>query len=324
MNDYPRSEGGCVLSVGNFDGVHLGHQAIIRHGREVADGESLPLVGLTFDPAPVRLLRPDKAPQILSPLQIKTRMLEESGLDQLIIVETTAQFLSLSAEQFAEFILLKRIGARHVVEGQTFGFGKRRGGTVMNLQELGRKLGFEAHMTESFRVSPDGGSPVAVSSTLIRGQLLEGALEEARCCLGRYYVLGGVVVRGRGQGRRMGFPTANMELYHQDQLVPGDGVYAGFARLGDTSQEAWRSRENFPVAISIGSCETFDEGRWQVEAYLLDKPHGAGEFYEKHIMLSLVEKIRDQKRFETPEELRQAIENDCRDIEKVLQGREGP
>ena len=315
---FPKPAAGCVVTVGNFDGVHRGHQTIIKKARQIADADSLPLVAVTFDPAPVRILRPDQAPRLLSPPEIKIRLLKELGIDQLLILESTTELLSLSPEEFAEQILLEKIGLLHIVEGQTFSFGQRRSGTLVSLEQIGKTLGFQAHLVPAFTLILDGTHSVAISSTIVRQHIMTGQLAKAAKCLGRPYQLAGNIVRGRGRGKEMGYPTANIKLRHPEQLHPEDAVYAGYAQLGDEFEQAWENPTRYRAAVSIGRCETFDDGQWQIEAFLLDYPEHKPELYGRCILLSMIEKIRDQQRFDSPQELAQAIESDCQRIRQIL------
>ena len=319
LDDFVKPENGCVLTAGNFDGVHLGHQAILERARHLADAESLPLVALTFDPAPVRMLRPDKIPRLLTPLEIKKRLFRQLKIDQLVVIEPTEELLALSPEKFTNQIIVDRFAACHVVEGQTFSFGKHRSGTIVTLQKLGRKLGFETHLVPARTFVLEDTPAVAISSTLIRQQIATGRLDLATQCLGRFYTFFGTIVRGQGRGRHLGFPTANIKLHHQDQLAPEDGVFAGYARLGDDLDQVWSAQIVYRAAVSIGRCETFTDSAWQIEAFLLNYPENGPNLLDKHILLSMVEKIRPQFRYDTPRALARAIEADCRDINQILQ-----
>lgn len=319
VESFPTPPDGCVATIGNFDGVHLGHQAIIAHARSLAQREGLPLVALTFDPSPLKFLRPDKAPRLLTPIELKALLLEDQRVDSLLVIKPTQAFLSLSPEEFARHVLIEKLQARHVVEGQTFGFGQRRSGSMVSLQELGDKFGFGAHLVPSRKIELDG-SPVAVSSTLIRQYLATSQFGRAKPCLGRPYILGGRVVAGRQTGRKLGFPTANLQLYQTDQLTPEDGVFAGWACVGSSPQEAWRGRRKYQAAISVGCCETFADGVWQIEAYFLDYAPSSStdELYDQHLLLSFVHRLRPQQRFDSPADLTRAIDQDCRAIRQLL------
>jgi len=316
--NFSRPENGCVLTVGNFDGVHLGHRAIIQYGHRISAQESLPLIGMTFEPAPVRILHPEKAPAILSPLDIKIKLLSGQKLDQLIVVETTREFLALDPEEFIKQILQEKLGLRHIVEGETFNFGRRRSGTMMNLMETAEEFGFQAHLVPAQCVELDQVDTINVSSTLIREQITRGEMDSARKCLGHKYMLAGKVVRGKAKGRELGFPTVNLELADNKQLICPDAVYAGYAQMGENIDRAWSSAKRYIAAISIGGCETFSDGCWKIEAHLLDYPADGISLYGQSVILSPVKKIRVQKKFRSPELLAAAIEKDCQEVRKIL------
>ena len=317
LDEFTLGPQGCVVTVGNFDGVHLGHQAILARARDLAREHGLGLVAVTFDPTPVKLLRPDKAPPVITPVNVKATLLAEQELDALVIVHSTPEFLSQSPEQFAQGVLKEQLAARYVVEGQTFSFGKRRAGTMVSLDALGRQFGFQAELVPARTIDADGGN-VAVSSTVVRQHVATGALDEARRCLGRFFAVAGTIVPGRGHGRELGFPTANIQFYDPDQLVPEDGVFAGFARIGDDFETAWSAPEIYHAAVSIGRSETIPDGPWQTEAFLLDYEPASDELYNKHMVLSLTEKLRPQERFDSTEALRQAITADCAVVRQKL------
>ena len=319
FKDFSKPDQGVVLTIGNFDGVHKGHQVIIDRARQLANTESLPLVLFTFEPPPLKFFRPDKIIRTLTPLEMKISLFRRFKVDILLVVEPTEEFMNLSAEEYAKQIIVDTIGARHVVEGQTFSFGRHRSGTIVSLQKFGRNFGFETHLVPACKISLEDAPPVAVSSTLIRQQISTGRVDLVGPCLGRLYALLGIVVRGRGQGRQLGFPTANIQLHSTDQLVPDDGVFAGYARLGVDLEQAWSSDKPYRAAVSIGRCETFPDSAWQIEAYLLNYPERGPSLLEKTILLYMVEKIRPQFRYDSPQALSRAIEADCRDINKILQ-----
>jgi riboflavin kinase/FMN adenylyltransferase len=324
LQDFPRPEYGCVLTIGNFDGVHLGHQAIIKQARKIAQEHGLPLVAMTFEPSPVQILAPNKAPQIITPLELKTRLLKEQYIEQLVIVNPTPDFLSLSAEEFVRQVIAEEFGARHVVEGQTFSFGQRRSGTMVSLQALARRAGFQTHLVPAHTVVTDPSvGAVAVSSTLVRQQISLSHFDKASKCLGRPYALLGKVVAGKGKGRELGFPTANLQLASRRQAMPEDGSFAGYVKVADDSESLWLENTYHPAALSIGRPVTFDDPVWRIEAFLLDYAESMGSLYDKHMMIVPVERIRPQIKFTTSQELVQAIEADCRKVCEILE-RKGP
>ena len=318
LDDYPRNSKGSVLTIGNFDGVHLGHQEIISRARRLADREGLPLVGMTFDPAPVRILKPQQSPEILTPLGIKVKLLAEQGVDELIIIPTTGEFLALDPARFVEEVLVTRLQVKHVVEGPTFNFGSRRSGTAESLEDLSQRYHFQAHLTPARTLVLEDGSTATLSSTLIREWIKAGRFGKVRESLGRDYGLVGRVVSGRGVGRALGYPTANLEPVDREQLVPNDGVFAGYAQWGGDLEQAWNCSERQGAAISIGECETFADGQWQIEAYLLDYPPDGPDMHEQIMVLWLREYIREQRAFASAEELGRVIGQDCEKIRQLL------
>ena len=319
VEEFPTPADGCVLAIGNFDGLHLGHQAVIDRGRQLANDRSLPLVAVTFDPSAVQLLRPERAPRVLTPQEIKIRLFEELGLDYLVIIKTTMEFLSLTPAEFVERILVNKFSVRDVVEGQTFNFGHRRTGTMVSLKQLADQYGFQSHLVSARKiVFKNDTTPVALNSTLVRQLVSTGKMDRVRKCLGRDYMLAGRVVSGHGRGAQLGFPTVNLELYESRQISPEEGVFAGYARLGKSADQAWGKKRPIPTAISIGRCETFSERTWQIEAHLLDYKPRATPLHGQHLLLSLSEKIRPQQRFDSSEALTEAITKDCIAVRRVL------
>ena len=322
LEEVPRPQRGCVLTVGNFDGVHLGHQAIIERAKQLATAEKLPLIGMTFDPSPMKVLRPNMAPRILTALAVKEMLLAEQGLDQLVVVKSTPQFLSLSQEEFVQSVLVDRMEVRHMVEGQTFNFGQNRSGTMVSLEDLSKQFDFAAHLVASKTIDLGGGAPTAVNSTLIRQQVARGRMDQARLLLGRDYAMVGRVVKGRGRGRQLGFPTVNLALIDPDQLVPEDAVFAGYAKIAGTLKQAWRQNRLYPAAISIGRAPTFADTGWLIEAHLLNYDRESeGPLYGKHILLSPIELVRPQQRFSDDQALIEAIGEDCKKIEQILRSK---
>ncbi len=324
LNDFARPDGGCVLTIGNFDGVHLGHQAIIRQARKIAQDCRLPLVAMTFDPSPVRVLAPNKAPQVVTPLELKIRLLQEQEVGQLVVVNPTPAFLAMTAEDFVQKVMVDVFGASQVVEGQTFSFGQRRTGTMVSLQTLAERFGFKAFLVPAQKVVLDTAvGAVAVSSTLVRQQISLSQFDKAAKCLGRPYALVGTVVAGKGKGRELGFPTANLQLACQLQVMPEDGSFAGYVKIAEDWEGLWQEKHFHPAALSIGRPITFADPVWRIEAFLLDYSADMGSLYDKHMMLIPVERIRPQIKFNSPQDLIHAIESDCRTVREIL-ARKGP
>lgn len=293
-----------VLTIGNFDGVHRGHQAILAAGRRRADAAGAPLVAMTFDPHPLAILTPDHVPPTLTPLHEKLRCLERAGTDGVVVVRSTPAFLNLSADAFLTQVIVGRFRPVAVVEGASFGFGRHRQGNVETLRAAAPNHGFEVEVVEPVRIELGGHPGTVVSSSFVRQLIQSGTMDQARLCLGRPYALFGRVGHGAGRGRGLGFPTANLLV--EGQLVPGEGVYAGRTRIGDR----W-----FAAAVSIGRNPTFDGETLSVEAHLLDFD---GDVYEQDLRVELIEWLRDQRRFASPEALREQIDRDVTRTREVV------
>ncbi len=300
LESVGRSLRGCVLTIGNFDGVHLGHRRILRTARPLADEAGLPVAALTFDPPPDLVLRPDDVPERITPHAEKCRLLLDAGADYVVTAGADKQLLSMSSAEFVERVIVGRFAPRHVVEGHNFFFGLGRSGNVETLAAAGKAAGFILHVVEPVMQDlPEG--PVRVSSTLIRRLVLEGGIAHANRCLGRDFSLYGRVSAGEGRGRVLEFPTANISV--TEQVCPADGVYAGLAEIAG---------ERFAAAISIGEKSTFGPGGERaVEAFLLN---AGGDYYDEYMVLSFIRRLRGQRRFDTAGQLRAQI---AKDVERV-------
>ena len=306
---------GCVLTIGNFDGVHLGHQEILIAAGQTAAKRRAELVVMTFEPHPLTVLRPQKRPGILTSLALKKHLLAEFGVDCLFILESTVELLSLSPQDFVEQFIVKNIQPGVVVEGESFNFGYGRGGGVRTLQELGTEKGFEVFVIGAKEVKLSTGQTVRVSSTLIRNMLEGGRAADAAVALGRPYRLIGQVVPGCGKGKKLGFPTANLEPARQ--LVPAEGVYAGFVQIGDSEEKVCAAKEKVPAAFSIGRSETLgSDNPLAIEAHILIDD--VGDLHDKWLAMDFIKHIRDQQKFETESQLSEQIAKDCEKAKEIL------
>jgi len=324
ITDIQKIRKGCVLTVGNFDGVHLGHQEILAATRQIKVERATKLVVMTFEPHPLDVLYPQKPPGILTPLPLKKHLLAEFGVDYLLIVKSTLELLSLSSKDFVEQFIFKSIQPDVVVEGESFNFGSGRGGSVYTLQQLGTEMGFEVSIIKARKVKlltgprsclrqEDAG--VTVSSTVIRDLLAGGRVADAAVTLGRAYRLIGQVVPGRGKGKQLGFPTANMQP--SKQLIPAEGVYAGFVAIADSEAKACAAREKIPAALSIGRPEGVRTGQsLLIEAHLLVE--NVGKLYGKWLAMDFIKRIRDQQKFDTDADLSVQIAKDCEKAKQIL------
>ena len=303
LDCVPDSARGCVLSVGNFDGVHLGHQRICSTARSLADPAGLGVVAITFDPLPDAVFHPDHAHQRITPVDQEARLLGQAGADHVVCLRTDRALLGMPARQFVDEVIVAKFAPRHVVEGRDFAFGASRAGTVDLLRQAGGQAGFEVHVVDEVMMDlPEG--PDRISSTLIRMLLRAGRIEDANRCLGREFALYDRIVPGQGHGRVLEFPTAN--IHPSEQILPADGVYAGRATIDG---------RRFAAAVSIGRKPTFGPAeQTYVEAFLID---GEGDFYGQAMELSFVGRLRDQMKFETTEALRAQIACDVARVREI-------
>jgi riboflavin kinase / FMN adenylyltransferase len=289
-----------VLTLGNFDGVHLGHQAIVRRAVDEARGVGGQVVILTFHPHPVAVLAPDKAPPLLQSLHDRLALLRDLGVDVAVIQRFTPSFAALDPEAFVRDYLGGHLELLHVVVGHNVSFGHARAGTVDTLRALGARHGFAVDA-----VGPVTVGEAQVSSSAVRRLVAAGDVRRARTLLGRPFALRGRVVRGEQRGRTLGFPTAN--LHHRPGvLLPADGVYAVRATLDGGMR---------PAVLNVGVRPTFGVLRRTVEAYVLDFD---GDLYGRWLSLQLIERLRGEQRFSGPDALRDAIAADVARARDVL------
>jgi riboflavin kinase/FMN adenylyltransferase len=298
----PRGWPEPALAVGNFDGVHRGHQALVALAVRDARAAGGASVVLTFDPHPSRVLSPDRAPASLMTLDQKAEILSGLGVDRLAVLPFTVELSRREPEDFAREVLQRALGARVVVVGSSFRFGRDRAGDLATLRRLGDELGFRVH---GLRPVIARGGPI--SSTRIREALSRGAVDAARDFLGRRFFVEGVVVKGEGRGRLIGIPTANLQVLNE--MVPGGGVYACWCRVlgADTPPR--------PAAVNIGRRPTFGGGLTTVEAHLLDF---GGDLYGRTLRLEFQERLREERAFPGAEALVAQIRSDLGEARRVL------
>ena len=315
ISDLEKIEKGCVLTVGNFDGVHLGHQEILTAAKQTAAERRTELVVMTFEPHPLAILHPEKAPGILTPLALKKHLLAEFAVDYLFVVKSNRQLLSLSPQDFVQRFLVENIRPGVVVEGESFNFGSGRGGGSQTLQKLGAEKGFDVSIVRAREVKLSTGKTVTVSSTIIRDLLANGSVADAALTLGRAYRLIGQLIPGKGRGKQLGFPTLNMQPL--GQLVPAEGVYAGFVKIGGDFEEVCESKEKVSAALSIGRLETFgSDNPLAIEAHILTDDIGG--LHGEWLAMDFVKRIRDQQKFETQTDLSAQIAKDCEKAKEIL------
>ena len=316
ISDLEAIQKGCVLTIGNFDGVHIGHQRILTAAEAIAAEKAVELAVMTFEPHPAAILHPEKAPGVLTPLSLKEHLLEKYGIDCLIVLKDSAELMSFSPAKFVDEFLAATVQPAVVVEGENFNFGCGRTGNVHTLRNLGVEKGFEVIAIETEEVKMSIGQALKVSSTLIRNLLQAGKVTDAAVALTRPYRLIGKVIKGRGKGTELGFPTANMAK--SNQLVPAEGVYAALVEIGDSEKKVCEAAEKIPAALSIGRTKTYgDKQPLLVETHLLQQ--NVGQLIGKWMAADLIEKIRDQQKFETESQLSAQIANDCKKAKKILE-----
>ncbi|MBI2015376.1 MAG: bifunctional riboflavin kinase/FAD synthetase [Candidatus Rokubacteria bacterium] len=291
LESYPPDARPGAVALGAFDGIHLGHRAILGRAVTLARERGLEALACTFDPHPLEVLQPDRAPRPITTLADRLDLIAETGIDTAVVVAFTRAIAALEPEAFVRDALAGTLRAREIVVGFNHRFGRGARGDARLLETLGPALGFRTHVVAPLEV--DG---VPVSSSEIRAALGRGDLERAARLLGRPYALGGEVVHGAGRGRTLGFPTANLRMDLRLPLAPG--VYACRARVGPAEYRA---------VVNAGVRPTFGETELAVEAHLLDF---SGDLYGQRIQLTFLRRLREERRFPSVEALREQIAAD--------------
>lgn len=302
----PRDDRGTVVTVGTFDGVHRGHWAVLQEIRLRAKETGRRSVLVTFHPHPLKIVRPDQAPPLLTTPAEKKEILAETGLDYAVFLSFNHILAAYSPQRFVEEILIGRLGVQELVIGYDHGFGKGRSGDVLTLRDIGRDLRFTVDV-----VSPIRAGEEPVSSTRIRNALLEGDVEEARRGLGRPYCIQGMVVRGEGRGKSLGFPTANLWVPGDGKLIPPPGVYAVRAGV---------KRGVFGGALHIGPRPTFRGSPPTIELHLMDFD---GDLYGDQIRVEFIQFLREVHPFSSASALVDQLKLDVSAARAALARDEG-
>lgn len=303
----------AIITVGNFDGVHIGHQEIVRAARALADENDAGVTAVTFDPPPVALLNPERNPPQVASTQDRVRWLSDAGADRVMVLRPDREMLALSAQSFIDQ-LIRDHHAIGFVEGEDFRFGHRRGGDMALMAEMGSQRGFEVRTLGRVSVGLSDQTTAPVSSSLVRWLVGRGRMRDVSACLGRPWEVTASVVQGEQRGRTIGVPTANLAMEAlAGRIVPMDGVYAGQALLDDGLC--------FPAAISVGTKPTFGERRLTVEAHLIGyQPGDANGLYGQPITIRFARWIRDQYPFPNADDLVTQLRRDIRFAELAAAG----
>jgi riboflavin kinase/FMN adenylyltransferase len=311
LDEVPADWGKSVVTIGEFDGVHRGHQRIVGRAAEIGAERGLPVVVVTFDPHPDEVIRPGSHPPLLSSAARRAELLGGLGADAVCVLPFTLDFSCLDPDEFVQTVLVDRLRATAVVVGEDFRFGHKAAGDVPLLAKLGEKYGFTAEGTPL--LADDG---TRISSTMIRELLSAGDIEGATRRLGRPHRVEGVVVRGHQRGRALGFPTANLQS-PPHTAIPADGVYAGWLEMlgpggtsGDTPGGAPVDR--WAAAISVGTNPTFGEGARTVEAYAIDET--GLDLYGLHAAIDFTRHLRGMLSFGSVDDL---VEQMTRDVDSA-------
>jgi len=301
LEDVPADFGPTILSVGNFDGVHRAHTHVLREivGRGRAQG--VRSVAVTFEPHPIRILRPDSGLKLLTPTAEKVRLLEASGLDAVLLLPFTRDLSLMTPHQFAEHILKQRLRAREIHEGYNFHFGHKAAGHVNTLVEFGREMGFAVTVYPEMTLRGE-----SVSSSQIRKLLGTGRVSRARHLLGRPFSILSTPGRGRGYGLKYTVPTINLSRY--EELVPQDGVYISRTRVGE---------ECFDSVTNVGNRPTFGADSFAIETHLLNF-HPIALAPETEVELHFLDRLREEIRFPSVDALREQIAKDVKKARKYL------
>ena len=293
----------AVISIGNFDGVHIGHQALFHEVIEKAEAINGTSIAMTFEPHPLRVLEQNNMPPLITLYEQKTELIARSGIDFLICVPFTREFAALSAREFVADLLIKRIGMSAIVVGEDYTFGRNREGNLALLQSMAGQHNFEVIRVDWIQIAKN--YPGRISSTRIRELVMEGKVAEVQQLLGRHYQLRGLVTTGRDRGGKLlGFPTANINLH--DELCPKTGVYAVTVECRG---------QHFQGVANIGYSPTFEDRMFTVEVHILDFNQN---IYDQKIKINFVTRIRDEIKFASIEQLSEQIKQDVEEARNIL------
>jgi riboflavin kinase/FMN adenylyltransferase len=289
-----------VLTIGNFDGVHRGHLAIFDKVKQIARAVNGQSVVITFDPHPVKVMKPGNGPLLITPIKEKIRLISDTGIDVIFCISFNKQFSAISARDFVKEILVDRIGVREIVVGYDYAFGRGRRGDIKLLRDMGKEFGFNVHVIEPIHLDK-----TLISSTYIRDLVLKGDLVEAKRLLGRDYQISGTIIKGTGRGADLlGVPTANIKTL--DELIPKKGVYAVMVDMADGS---------YYGVCNIGNNPTFGTNPLSIETHLLDFNK---DILGKEFTIRFLHWLREEKKFGSKEELADQMMKDITRSRELL------
>lgn len=318
QDEIPTDWGRCVVTIGVFDGVHRGHAELINHAVKAGRSRGVPTVLMTFDPHPMEVVFPGNHPAQLTTLTRRAELVEEMGVDVFLVMPFTSDFMKLTPERYIHELLVERLHVVEVVVGENFTFGKKAGGNVTMLRKAGERAGFAVEsLTLVHEVADtDRDGSVTFSSTYIRSCVDAGDVVAAAEALGRPHRVEGVVVRGDGRGKGLGYPTANVAppMY---SAIPADGVYAAwFTVLGHGPvMGTVTPGKRYQAAVSVGTNPTFSGRTRTVEAYVLDTE---ADLYGQHVAVDFVARIRGQEKFGSVDDLVVAMDRDTLRARTIL------
>jgi len=289
-----------IVVIGNFDGVHLGHKAVLNYAKSLKNNNNEKVVVLTFYPHPLKVLRPEYAPKNILSFRSKVMKMKELGIDIIVAQRFNKNFSNISAENFIKIVLCKGLSVQHVVIGDDFRFGHNREGDINYLKSQENKNNFKVHI-----INEISGENVRYSSSIVRDMILKGKMLDTNKVLGYFYEIEGRVVKGEQLGRELGFPTAN--VHYLNTIIPHDGVYAGWVQFNN---------KTYKSAISTGCRPQFKGKKRFLEAHIIDF---SGDIYGTRIKVSLVKKIRNEEVFSNIENLKKQMGLDCNEAIKILE-----
>ncbi|MBI5047378.1 MAG: bifunctional riboflavin kinase/FAD synthetase [Deltaproteobacteria bacterium] len=288
-----------IVTLGNFDGVHIGHQQVLKVIRKRAEKLRLPSIVYTFEPHPLKIVAPHKSPPLLTTLEEKVKLIKASGIDYLILARFTKEFAAQHPREFVSDILVKQLAVKEVLVGHDYAFGKGKKGTIEYLKKLGQEFGFKVYIIPAYKKRG-----FIVSSSKIREYIQNGKMKEAARFLGRPYTISGKVIKGRNIGKHLGFPTANIAIHNE--LIPKDGIYAVHVLLGN---------KLYKGAANIGFAPTFATEKRAVEVHIMGFRR---TIYGKKIKMGFIERLRGEKAFRNADELAAQIKRDIERAKKIL------